>query len=475
MIADDDDNRDSLKDERGAKRQRIMSTEHSSDGGDRDHYTSICSGNFTTDIRNSWLKSSFQVSHTQVTACPSETIRIEAEVRASSIKSFSWQLIQAKRRLWPAAMRCAEATNSSANTEFTNARRICNPMEPLGEGRQRGMNQMFMNRSAIKLANIDAMLEYTLTTAPTENFLFVDLAGAPGGFSEYLLKRCMSTRFNGSCRGYGMSLTGTNEHGNGTPWKLSRVCHKQGSFQANYNVSGGADGSGDLYSWDNVIALGRGIGYDMQSAGLQPQKVHLVVADGGFDAQRDSECQEELAQKLVLCEIAAALYLLKETGTFIIKMFGFQTSVIRTAMRDLFDNFDELKILKPISSRPASSERYLVCTGFRGVSRNFDGREWMNSVILRDHHQSRWTLTVPTPSVNDNSRYSTLDKTMDEFDRDLIQLNLKTCFAILSCLDRKTEAQKSWNMQGVEEPWETEFPPLNVSAYKHAWRLDSLS
>ena len=99
----------------------------------------------------------------------------------------------------------------------------------------------------------------------------------------------------------------------------------------------------------------------------------------------------------------------------------------------------------------------------------------MNSVILRDHHQSRWTLTVPTASVDDNSRYSTLDTTLDEFDRDLIQLNLKTCFAILSCLDRKTEAQKSWNMQGVEEPWETELPPLNVSAYKHAWRLDSLS
>jgi cap1 methyltransferase len=175
-----------------------------------------------------------------------------------------------------------------------------------------------------------------------------------------------------------MSLVGANEHGNGTPWKMSQMCHQSEGFEANYHVSGGADGSGDLYNWANVGALARGIEYDMHFAKMRPQKVHLVVADGGFDLQRDSECQEEISQKLILCEIAAALYLLQTGGTFIIKMFGFRTLSVRSAMRDLHDYFDQILILKPISSRPASSERYIVCTGFRGL-RDFDGTQWMDS------------------------------------------------------------------------------------------------
>lgn len=73
-----------------------------------------------------------------------------------------------------------------------------------------------------------------------------------------------------------MSLVGTNEHGHGTGWNVGHVNHQNLSYQ----VSGGADGSGDIYNWGNVRALGRGIEYDMHFAKLRPQKMHLVVADG---------------------------------------------------------------------------------------------------------------------------------------------------------------------------------------------------
>lgn len=237
------------------------------------------------------------------------------------------------------------------------------------------------------------------------------------------------------------------------------MSERTGGFEASYHVSGGADGSGDLYNWANVVGLARGIEYDLHFAKLRPQKVHLVVADGGFDAQRDSECQEELSQKLVLCEIAAALYLLQTGGLFVIKMFGFRTSSVRTAMRDLYDYFDQVVVLKPISSRPASAERYVVCTGFRGA-REFDGTQWMNSVILRRE------------SKQDRIRYSSLDKMLDEFDRDLLQLNLKTCFGILSTLDRKSATQNLSSMQDDETSWGSHLPTLNVDMYRHAWRLN---
>lgn len=76
-----------------------------------------------------------------------------------------------------------------------------------------------------------------------------------------------------------MSLVGTNEHGHGTGWNLGHIHHQNLSYQ----VSGGADGSGDIYNWGNVTALGRGIEYDMHFAKLRPQKMHLVVADGEFE------------------------------------------------------------------------------------------------------------------------------------------------------------------------------------------------
>lgn len=129
-------------------------------------------------------------------------------------------------------------------------------------------------------------------------------------------------------------------------------------------------------------------------------------------------------------------------------------------MRDLYEFFDEVIILKPISSRPASAERYVVCRGYKGV-KEFNGTDWMNSVYLRR----------VTPE--DKMRYAEFDSKLDEFDKDLLQLNLKACFSILSLLDRKAAARTSWqiSMHGGGASWDPELPPVNVAVYKQAWRL----
>jgi FtsJ-like methyltransferase len=177
-----------------------------------------------------------------------------------AIRSLSIQLLQVKRRLFPAAERCTEACNSlydnnhrwtttttTARKEFTIARNACNPYEILtrgggggsssrrnhgggggggGDSAAGGLGHLFMNRAAIKLANIDAMLDFGLTTnhyhdhhhrQPDDSgaFVFVDLCGAPGGFSEYILWRCSASQNIPACRGYGMSLQGSNEYGGG--------------------------------------------------------------------------------------------------------------------------------------------------------------------------------------------------------------------------------------------------------------------
>ena len=109
------------------------------------------------------------------------------------MSSLETQLHQIKRRLWPTAIECAAAMKSKTHTEvystrdaFEEARRMCNPFEELGEGRRGGLNKLFVNRSAVKLANLDAMLGFILTPSyvygmQNEKFEFADLCGAPGG------------------------------------------------------------------------------------------------------------------------------------------------------------------------------------------------------------------------------------------------------------------------------------------------------
>jgi hypothetical protein len=180
MIAQRDDSwRAQDENARVTKRRKPESfgIDGSVDQNGGDHYDDIAAGNVNGEIRNSWLRNIYQVA-------AGNGYELSADDMISSIKQLTRQLIQTKRRLWPAAERCAQIHESSPEREFGEARRICNPMESLGEGQKGGLNQMFMNRSAIKLANIDAILDFSLTSPNVENFFFVDLAGAPGGFSE---------------------------------------------------------------------------------------------------------------------------------------------------------------------------------------------------------------------------------------------------------------------------------------------------
>jgi cap1 methyltransferase len=415
------------------------------------------------------------------------------------------QLLQVKRRLRPAAESCANANTeassnvrSSTSSEFAEARRACNPMEALGEGQHNGLNCMFMNRSAIKLANIDAALGFCLTTYTTscttldEPFTFVDLCGAPGGFSEYVLWRCFQS--SRPSRGFGMSLNGSNEHGRGLQWKLQESA-SSAAAACRYRICHGQDGTGDIQHWENIESLKRMIRDDINESwhstnnGTQADhpntnsgervggRVHLVLADGGLDAQRDSENQEQVAQKLVVCEVAAALSLLQTRGTLVLKLFGFQTPVIRAVLHYLFVSFQDLVAIKPISSRPASAERYLVCVGFCGNPAGWDGRQWCNHMYLGQLPSRSTYQHAPGRSTRDiDCVQRCLAEYLNKFERDLTSLNLKACFAILSYLERKymhllqSSDSEQWDDFYCDDADHTSR--VNIAAYKIAWNLN---
>jgi cap1 methyltransferase len=192
-----------------------------------------------------------------------------------------------------------------------------------------------------------------------------------------------------------------------------------------------------------------------------------VVADGGFDAQRESECQEQLSQKLVICEFAAGLELLSEGGTMLVKLFGCQTECIRRAMRFMYAHFERIQEIKPVSSRPASQERYAVFWGFRGLPSTWTGGpSWMSSIFIGKGFGAE----------QDENPCLEFDDYLDKIDRDMMRLNLKACFDILTNLERRTAASKeSSDIMGFGHQKRMDNQAQQqMRLYRQAWRLHAL-
>ena len=92
----------------------------------------------------------------------------------------------------------------------------------------------------------------------------------------------------------------------------------------------------------------------------------LVTADGGF-FWKDENLQEQEAFPLLLGEIITALRVQAKGGAFVCKFFEmFSISTVKL-MCVLSSVYEEIYIVKPYTSRPSNSERYVVCLNFKGI------------------------------------------------------------------------------------------------------------
>lgn len=203
---------------------------------------------------------------------------------------------------------------------FVWARTCCNPYEDLGSG-------PFVNRSALKLVNLDHALDLVARsrasvadddTLGLEDycFSFLDLCGAPGGFSEYLLWK--GHRQGESFRGWAISLGSENGEGRPCQWRVKARAPKYDG-ESEFNILWGADGTGDLYKPNNVDAV---VSTVLAECGRTKDAtsdccgVTLVVADGGFEAARDQDSQESVMHRLIICEACTAVSVLAKGGRY---------------------------------------------------------------------------------------------------------------------------------------------------------------
>ncbi|BFZ07756.1 hypothetical protein BsWGS_10795 [Bradybaena similaris] len=232
--------------------------------------------------------------------------------------------------------------------EMRRARTRSNPYETI-----RGA--FFLNRAAMKMANMDAILDFMFTNpkhpngepqvGPNELLYFADVCAGPGGFSEYVL-----WRKKGESKGFGLTLRGSND------FKLEDFfAGPPEMFEPHYGVNG-LHGDGDIFNPKNQEAFTKFVMDNTDNMG-----VHFVMADGGFSVEGQENIQEILSKQLYLCQFLVAISILRPGGHFVCKLFDMFTpfSVGLVYLMNMI--FDNVAIFKPVTSRPANSERYIVC------------------------------------------------------------------------------------------------------------------
>jgi hypothetical protein len=100
-------------------------------------------------------------------------------------------------------------------------------------------------------------------------------------------------------------------------------------------------------------------------------KVDLYTSDIGIGLDASNfNLQEELEANLNLGQVLAALLSLKKGGHMICKMFLFFTPFNISLLSLLNEIFEEFYISKPVTSRPANSEIYIIGKRYKGYSQN---------------------------------------------------------------------------------------------------------
>ena len=241
----------------------------------------------------------------------------------------------------------AEIDHIQSVQTWDTAKKITNPYEYIFLSLQKRTHRSIaaiipLSRSYFKMVELWNLLN--LDVGPGE-FLTAHSAEGPGGFLEAILHRIHPKK----ARMVAMTLRSTEKTIPG--WR------KSAQFLSTYPsvlVTYGADSTGNLYSLENQAA------FTESAASHLRGKAHLYTADGGFDFSADFNAQETTVQRLLAAEALCGLTTLVVGGTMILKLFDTKHAGTLDLLWILSGCFETTAMTKPLTSRPANSERYWI-------------------------------------------------------------------------------------------------------------------
>jgi len=286
--------------------------------------------------------------------------------------------------------------------DWDKMKKLTNPYElihsSVGSGKLNKSINSFnpLSRSYFKLVEI--MKDYKLVDEK-EQMTMVAIAEGPGGFMESFIKR---KGYSPADNIYGITLTPDTKY---IPnWdKLNRL----------YNTPNINTSYGDIYDMCTIKSF---------ISTVQGQ-AQLITADGGFDYSNDFNAQETQSCRIILAEIILCFRLQKLGGHFVCKFFDLFNILTVKLLYILKKCYKNLYIHKPVTSRPANSERYIICKGFEGVSdETLENLEYMLSSWRDDKIYDIGGLDLDSRFVNYIESHNTffvtnqlkyLDKTLE--------------------------------------------------------------
>ena len=310
------------------------------------------------------------------------------------------------------SLKKAEIDNLDDTNKWDKMKKIVNPYELIytTHNRKKKNDSIALykpiSRSYFKLWEINN--EYNLVDMSKNSLTISTLAEGPGGFLEALI----NIRNNKNDSYYGITLKNNSKY---IPdWgKFSKASNIDDSGEKNLKIV-----YGNLYNINDVNEYCK----------FFEDKADIVTADGGFDYSVDFNGQEINSTKIIFCEVATAFIILRKGGNYVCKFFDLHTIPTIKILYILYCYFDEVFVYKPKTSRPANSERYIVCKNFKSCSEKEINnlkqliKKW-DDVVLEDRETIDFTnIKVPNQFIHDlysyNKDYSEiqyyyLNKTLD--------------------------------------------------------------
>ena len=245
-----------------------------------------------------------------------------------------------------------------------------------------------ISRSYFKLWEIFYKFDFFKKFDIKNNFIFSHLAEGPGGFleatynyrknkhkikdknwnegvsSSLFLETHVNENTKNSDKFFGITLKPTNEH---IPCftKIKKLYNENHNIKIDY---------GNLYVLDDIKK------YLENFEGNK--KAHLVTADGGFDYSSDFNGQEINSCQIIYSECIVAINSLIKNGSFVCKVFDLFSITMVQILYIMYSCFEDIYIYKPDTSRPANSEKYLICMYYKDNLTYNDKKNLFNIIDL---------------------------------------------------------------------------------------------
>jgi cap1 methyltransferase len=167
------------------------------------------------------------------------------------------------------------------------------------------------------------------------------------------------------------------------------------------------------------------------------KKSILVTADGGFDYSNDFNKQELMSYKLIYSEIYIALNIQQNNGTFVLKVFDIFYHKTIQLLYLLFLSYDKVYIYKPTVSRLSNSEKYIVCTGFKGFN-----KEIIDILVKYYNNVDNLYIELPDKFIDVIKQYNNIFvQNQIDYINEILEFNCKN---INERIKNQIECSKEW-------------------------------